>query len=183
MRTENRITVLIAAIAVFAIATTACSSGDDMPATPTPTAVSAITAAVATSVVEPPTPVPLKELVVTEMKPEPGSDEALILAQFEKQFRAINDEDFERFTEICAPSNRKQLNDKQAAVIFEELWSGEGREKPHGYHGRNIEIEMLRPPFAKMEFDLFYYDTFDGSLFWTWEKVDDDWYLEVWPCL
>ena len=180
LRTHNRIMFLLATVAITAIALTACGGSDDEPAAaPQPTATSP---PVATATPERPAPIPPEDLVATEIKYEPGSDEALMLAQLEKQVRAVNDENFALFVQTCAPSDRKQLTDNQVADAFSETWGGEGKQKPHGYNVKNIEMKMLREPFAQMEFDLFYYDEFDGSLFWTWEKVDDNWYLEVWPC-
>ena len=99
----------------------------------------------------------------------------------EKQVKAVNDENFDLFAETCAPSGRNQLTKGQVEYVFEDVW-GEGKTKPHGYNVRDVAVKLLRAPFAQVEFDFFYYDEYFGSFFWTYEKVDGDWYLEVYPC-
>ncbi len=179
LRTHNRIMLLLATALITAIAFTACSGEDDTPPTPQPTATSA---PAATPTPERPTPTPPEELVAVVTQPEPGSEESKILAVLERQLKALNEENYDNFVETCAPSGRNQQTEEQLrSYVFEDIW-GDGKTKPHGYNVRDVEVKMLRAPFAQTEFDLFYFDQYFDSLFWTWENVDGEWYLEVFPC-
>lgn len=177
---NNRITIIATAIIVAAIALTACGGDNDAPAAgPPPTAATALPDTPAPTAT--PAAAPPEELVVPVTGPEPGSDEALILAVLEKQMEALNIENFDLFTETCAPSGRNQLTANQVQYVFEGIWAA-GKTKPHGYNVRNVEVKMLRAPFAQAELDFFYYEQHIDSFFQTWEKVDGDWYMEVFPC-
>ena len=172
--------ILLATMAILAIALAACGGDEDAPvaaAQPSATAVP-----VATPIPETPRPTLPEKLVAAVTQPEAGSDESKILAVLERQLEALNDENYDGFIETCAPSGRNQQTEEQLrAYVFEDIW-GQGKTKPHGYNVKDVVVKMLKAPFAQTEFDLFYYDERFDSLFWTWEKVDGEWYLEVFPC-
>ena len=190
-----RAAVLLAAgtLALFALA--ACGSDDEgapaagAPPTraPAPTAVPAPT--VAPEPTATPAPAPPAAAVVPATAPEPGSDEELILAVMERQIRAVHTADYVAFQETCTPS-RGIPKVAQLKFIYEEregVISGGNqatiRFSPQGYNVRNVEVKMLRAPFAQAILDVYDYENVVGqSIVRTFEKVDGHWYSEVLPC-
>ncbi len=61
---------------------------------------------------------------------------------------------------------------------------------PQGYNVRNVEVKMLRAPYAQVRLDIFDYDEQVGLAEYgedvtqtrTFEKVDGRWYSETDPC-
>ncbi len=64
---------------------------------------------------------------------------------------------------------------------------------PQGYNVRNVEVMLLRAPFAQASFRVYDYEEHmgyvasgdyksPGIVTWTFEKVDGQWYSEVAPC-
>jgi len=130
--------------------------------------------------------------------PEPGSDEAQIMAVLEKQVIAVNTADYVAFQETCTPSAKKLPTIAQLKHIYEEnegMTTGYSliRFSPQGYNVRNVEVMLLRAPFAQARFDVYDYDRdmgaasmnwniTEGTVLRTYEKVDGQWYSEVAPC-
>jgi len=129
--------------------------------------------------------------------PEPGSDEAQIMAVLEKQVIAVNTADYVAFQETCTPSAKKLPTIAQLKHIYEEnegMTTGYSliRFSPQGYNVRNVEVKLLRAPFAQATFYVYDYerlgggDAFqtvgEGTATQTYEKVDGQWYSEVAPC-
>ena len=191
----------LGALALFALA--ACGGDNDAPAagdvttqapdataTTEPTAIPAPTAA---TVREPPES-PMTPVTV----PEPGSDEAQIMAVLEKQVIAVNTADYDSFLETCTPNAKKLPTIAQLKFIYEENQGqtasrgGVITHSPQGYNVRNVEVKMLRAPFAQATFVIYDYEkqllaaafqNISGTAVnWTFEKVDGQWYSETDPC-
>ncbi len=193
-----RAAVLLTAgiFALFALA--ACGSDDEdapVPGAP-PTQAPAPTAAPEPTAT--PAPAPPVAAVVPVTAPESGSDEEQVLASFEKQVRAVNATDWALFQETCTPSARRLPTVAQLKYIFEES-GGRISEfdhfefSPQGYNVRNVEVKLLRGPFAQVSFAIYDYDELveggvvegghhDGPLTRGFEKVDGQWYSESAPC-
>ncbi len=200
----RRVMVLMA-VATFAVIAMAACGGDDgdtpaAGATPTqapaePTATATPAEPTATPMPEPPA-APMTPATV----PEPGSDEAQIMAVLEKQVIAVNTADYESFQKTCTPSAKKLPTIAQLKYIYEENQGQTGTQgavqfSPQGYNVRNVEVKLLRAPFAQATFDVYDYDKqmgqgpdgyrgrTDGTpVTQTYEKVDGQWYSEVAPC-
>ncbi len=190
--------ILLAAGMLTLFAFAACG-GDDEEA-PTvgapPTQASAPTATAAPA--EPAaTPEPPAAPMTPATAPEPGSDEAQIMAVLEKQVIAVNTADYVAFQETCTPSAKKLPTIAQLKYIYEEnegsteAFAVSLRFSPQGYNVRNVEVKMLRAPFAQATFYVYDYETQMGTdmrvvgreaVTQTFEKVDGQWYSEVAPC-
>ncbi len=143
-----------------------------------------------------PSPEPTLAAMVPATAPEPGSDEAQIMAVLEKQIRAVNTADYVSFQETCTPSAKKPPKITTLKYVFEEnggVFHSEGNMisfSPQGYNVRNVEVKMLRAPYAQVRFDIFDYDEQVGLAEYgddvtqtkTFEKVDGRWYSEADPC-
>ncbi len=195
----RRVMVLMA-VATFAVIAMAACGGDDndTPAGAPPTQAPAPTA---TATPAEPTATPMPEPPAAPMTPatvpEPGSDEAQIMAVLEKQVIAVNTADYVAFQETCTPSAKKLPTIAQLKHIYEEnegMTTGYSliRFSPQGYNVRNVEVKLLRAPFAQATFYVYDYerlgggDAFqtvgEGTATQTYEKVDGQWYSEVAPC-
>lgn len=120
------------------------------------------------------------------------------MATLEKQVRAVNSADYKSFLETCTPSAKKPPTVKYLKYVYEERRGvtdqfGLVSFSPQGYNVRNVEVKLLRAPFAEVKFEVWDYDHFTGedntirgggigSWVQTYEKVDDQWYSEVAPC-
>ena len=143
-----------------------------------------------------PAPAPPAAPMVPATAPEPGSDEAQIMAVLEKQIRAVNTADYVAFQETCTPSAKKPPKISTLKYVFEEnrgVFHPEGNMisfSPQGYNVRNVEVKMLRAPYAQVRLDIFDYDEQVGLAEYgedvtqtrTFEKVDGRWYSETDPC-
>ena len=141
-------------------------------------------------------PAPPESPMIPLKAPEPGSDEAQIMAVLEKQIRAVNTADYVAFQETCTPSAKKPPKLTTLKYVFEEnrgVFHPEGNMisfSPQGYNVRNVEVKMLRAPYAQVRFDIFDYDEHVGLAEYgedvtqtkTFEKVDGRWYSEADPC-
>ncbi len=112
--------------------------------------------------------------------------------------RAVNTADYVSFQETCTPSTRKLPTIAQLKLIYEENWGSTGaltliRFSPQGYNVRNVEVKLLRAPFAQTSFDIYDYDKLvtgrmyegahhGGPVSRTFEKVGGQWYSESAPC-
>ena len=172
-------------LGLFVVAMTACGSDDDdapvapSPPTraPTPTATAA--------------PEPPAAPMIPATAPEPGSDEEQIMAVLEKQILAIHAADYVAFQETCTPSAKELPPIAQLRFIYEERQGNAGGASgievlfsPQGYNIRNVEVELLRSPFAKATFEVYDFDTYVSGRrsTKTFEKVDGQWYSESRPC-
>ena len=196
----RRVMVLMA-VATFAVIAMAACGGDDndTPAGAPPTQAPAPTA---TATPAEPTATPMPEPPAAPMTPatapEPGSDEAQIMAVLEKQVIAVNTADYESFQETCTPNLRKIPTIAQLKFIYEENGGSPAPNypflfSPQGYNVRNVEVKMLRAPFAQATFHVYDYDKQTGveerglvvgqeKVTFTFEEVDGQWYSEVAPC-
>ena len=144
------------------------------------------------------TPEPPAAPMTAATPPEPGSDEEQIMAVLEKQVRAVNTADYLAFQKTCTPTAKKLPTIAYLKYLFED---NRGRTyqfglinfSPQGYNVRNVEVMLLRAPFAQARFDVYDYDRHmgEGSMNWnitegtvirTFEKVDGQWYSESRPC-
>ena len=184
-----RAAVLLAVGMLALIALAACGSDDrDAQAAggtptqvPVPTATPAPTAS--------PTPAPPAAPMVPAAVPEPGSDEALVMAVLEKQVRAVNAREYAVFQETCRPDGKPSMTVAQLKHLFEERRGATGADKvntinfsPEGYHVTNVEVNLIRAPFAQATFDVYDFDIRRGTVTRTFEKVDGQWYSESQPC-
>ncbi len=198
--------MLLMAVATFAVIAMAACGGDDSDtraAGPSPTQTPIDPTATATPAE--PTATPMPEPPAAPMTPatapEPGSDEAQIMAVLEKQVLAVNTADYVAFQETCTPSAKKLPTIAQLKYIYEEnegsteAFAVSLRFSPQGYNVRNVEVKLLRAPFAQATF--YVYDDekqlgTEGGFDWTamgqetvtqtYEKVDGQWYSEFVPC-
>ncbi|MCH8229564.1 MAG: hypothetical protein IIA53_04475 [Chloroflexi bacterium] len=185
-----RAAVLLVAgiLALFALA--ACGGDDkDAPAAggTTPTEVPAPTAVPAPTIA--PTPAPPAAPMVPATVPEPGSDEEKVMAVLETQVRAVNAREYALFQETCTPNATSSMTVAQLKHLFEERRGATGADKvniinfsPEGYHVANVEVRLLRAPFAQAIFDVYDDDILRGNVTRTFEKVEGQWYSESLPC-
>ncbi len=100
----------------------------------------------------------------------------------EKQVRAINAGDYGFLRETCSPSLGKLPTAAQVKQKFENFWAQIVAPGvafiPEGYNSRNVEVKLLREPFAQTNGDVYQYDLFIFENLRTWEKVDGKWYHE-----
>ena len=187
---RRRAAILLAAGILTLFALIACGSDDrDAPAAGgTATLVPAPTVA-APDPTASPTPAPTVVPMVPAAAPEPGSDEALVMAVLEKQVRAVNAREYAVFQETCRPDGKPSLTVAQLKHTFEERRGATGSDKvniinfsPEGYHVANVEVRLLRAPFAQAIFDVYDDDILRGNVTRTFEKVDGQWYSESLPC-
>ena len=180
-----RAAVLLAAgmLALFALA--ACGNNDEgAPAAGAPpTQAPAPTAT--------PAPAPPAAPMVPATAPEPGSDEEQILAVLEKQVRAVHAADYVAFQETCTPSAGDPPTVAQLKFVFEVRrgsTAGDQRNainfSPQGYNIRNVDVKLLRAPFAQATFEVYDYDHYVAGMPGSrgFEKVDGQWYSESQPC-
>ena len=180
-----RAAVLLAAgmLALFALA--ACGNNDEgAPAAGAPpTQAPAPTAT--------PAPAPPAAPMVPATAPEPGSDEEQILAVLEKQVRAVHAADYVAFQETCTPSAGDPPTVAQLKFVFEVRrgsTAGDQRNainfSPQGYNIRNVDVKLLRAPFAQATFEVYDYDHYVAGMPVSrgFEKVDGQWYSESQPC-
>ncbi|MDP6665845.1 MAG: hypothetical protein QF357_00435 [Dehalococcoidia bacterium] len=185
---------LVAGIfALFTLA--ACGNDDNDPsvagAAPTQATAPATTSepTVASAITVPATQVPPAAPVVPAIAPEAGSDEAQILAVLEKQVNAVHEADYVAFQETCTPTGGILPTIARLKTTYEDNQGWEGispifavRFSPQGYNVRNVEVKLLREPFASADIDVFDYDEYKGSVLRSYEKVDGQWYSETLPC-
>ncbi len=196
-------TIVLLAVGMLALfAMTACGGddGDTPAASDPPTQAPVATATTEPTVIPAPTAATVREPPESPMTPatipEPGSDEEQIMAVLEKQVIAINTADYESFLETCTPNAKKLPTIAQLKYIYEE---NNGRTatswvafSPQGYNVRNVEVKMLRAPFAQATFVIYDYEkhllagAFQNAgvttVSSTFEKVDGQWYSETTPC-
>ena len=191
-----RVAVFLAVgmLALFALA--ACGSDDEnAPAAggpptqaPSPAATPAPAATPTPAPAATPAPAPPAAAVVPVTAPEPGSDEEQILDVLEKQVRAVNVRDYRLFQETCTPSAGEPPALVQLKHLFEELGGTTGvypsalRFSPEGYNVTNVEVKMLRAPFAQTNSNVYDHERFVTEDLQTWEKVDGKWYSDSDPC-
>ena len=185
---KMKLTLMVVGMVVL-LALAACGGDDEDTASAPPTQAPAESTAT-------PAPVPPAAPMIPATAPEPGSDEAQIMAVLEKQIRAVNTADYVAFQETCTPSAKKPPKISTLKFVFEEnggVYHPEGNMisfSPQGYNVRNVEVKMLRAPYAQVRFDIFDYDEHVGLAEYgedvtqtkTFEKVDGRWYSEADPC-
>ena len=185
-----RVVVLLAAGMLTLFALFACGSDDrDAPAAGgTATLVPAPTVA-APDPTALPTPAPTVVPMAPAAAPEPGSDEEQVMALLEKQIRAVNAREYAVFQETCTPSAGSVLTVAQLKHLFEERRGATGNDKvnainfsPEGYHVTNVEVRLLRAPYAQATYDVYDDEILRGNVTRTFEKVDGQWYSESLPC-
>ena len=129
--------------------------------------------------------------MVPATAPEPGSDEEQILAVLEKQVRAVHAADYVAFQETCTPSAGDPPTVAQLKFVFEVRrgsTAGDQRNainfSPQGYNIRNVDVKLLRAPFAQATFEVYDYDHYVAGMPVSrgFEKVDGQWYSESQPC-
>ncbi len=190
-----RAAVLLAAgmLALFALA--ACGSDDD----DAPVAGAPPTQAPAPTAT--PAPAPPAVPMVPATVPKPGSDEEQVMAVLEKQVRAVHAADYVAFQETCTPTGGKSPTVAQLKYVFEErggrIDAVAASElftfSPQGFNVRNVEVKLLRAPFAQASFQIYDYDKlvigrppepgqYRGPVIQVFEKVDGQWYSETAPC-
>ena len=166
-----------------------CGSDDrDAPAAGgTPTQVPAPTATLAPTAT--PTAAPPATPMVPATVPEPGSDEEQVMGVLEKQVRAVNAREYAIFQETCRPDGKPSLTVAQLKHLFEERGGATGADKvntinfsPEGYHVTNVEVKLIRAPFAQATFDVYDDHIRRGTVTRTFEKVNGKWYSESLPC-
>ena len=121
------------------------------------------------------------------------------MAVLEKQVGVVNAADFVAFQKTCTPTAKKLPTIAYLKYLFEDNRGvtdqfGSINFSPQGYNVRNVEVTLLRAPFAQARFDVFDYDSHMGGsvdeleyhgvepVTRTFEKVDGQWYSEVAPC-
>ncbi len=123
--------------------------------------------------------------------PESGSEEEQIMAVLEKQVRAVNTADYVAIQETCTPSGPLPTI-ARLKFTYEENQGWDGispvfavRFSPQGYNVRNVEVKLLRAPFAQASFEIWDYDEYvvGRPSLSTYEKVDGRWYSETLPCV
>ena len=138
-----------------------------------------------------PAPAPPAAPMVPATAPEPGSDEEQILAVLEKQVRAVHAADYVAFQETCTPSAGDPPTVAQLKFVFEVRrgsTAGDQRNainfSPQGYNIRNVDVKLLRAPFAQATFEVYDYDHYVAGMPVSrgFEKVDGQWYSESQPC-
>jgi hypothetical protein len=192
-----RVAILLAAGILTLFALIACGSDDrDALAAAPPTQAPAPTATPEPTAI--PMPDPPAAAMVPATVPEPGSDEEQVMAVLEKQIRAVNAADYVAFLETCTPSAKRHPTVAQLKFVF-EVNQGVSRPQsisivfsPQGYNVREVEVKLLRTPFAQASFQIYDYDEPAGKEYWisegsssvvrTFEKVDGQWYSESLPC-
>ena len=192
-------------LVLLLLAIIACTTDSDEPLPNIPSlelfeVKTATPAPVATSTSVPTaTPEPPAAPMTSATPPEPGSDEEQIMAVLEKQVRAVNTADYLAFQKTCTPTAKKLPTIAYLKYLFEDNRGvtdqfGSINFSPRGYNVRNVEVRLLRAPFAQARFDVYDYDRHmgEGSMNWnitegepvtrTFEKVDGQWYSESQPC-
>ena len=178
--------ILTAAGILAVLALAACSGGDEgSAAVDTPR----------TELQEPtatPAPAPPASPMIPSTAPEPGSDEAQIMAVLEKQVRAVNTADYVSFQESCTPSADELPTLAALKFVFEDMKGAAGGVttagqvifSPKGYNIRNVQVTLLRAQYAKASFEIHDYEKYvSGQVSTkTFEKVDGRWYSESLPC-
>ncbi len=133
-----------------------------------------------------PTTAPIPEVAVVPAEvPEPGSDEEMILAQLEKQVRAMNTLNPELFLETCTPDTP---NPKPEQILH--AWTELGgwfyqyeAFTNEGFNARNVEFRTYKDDTASSKFNVYNYDELvvEGFSFW-WAPIDGDWYSTSATC-
>lgn len=152
-------------VLIAALMLSACGGDDAAAAEPEPTAA-------------PKAEIPEVAVVPAE-EPEPGSDEEKILAQLEKQVRAMNTLDPELFLETCVPDTATP-KPEQILFAWTELggWFYQYEEfSNEGFNTRNVEFRTYKDDTASSKFSVYNYDNLvvEGFSFW-WTPVDGEWY-------
>ena len=122
------------------------------------------------------------------------------MAVLEKQVRAVHAADYVAFQETCTPTGGKSPTVAQLKYVYEERGgrmdagtSSVDTYSPQGYNVRNVEVKLLRAPFAQASFQIYDYDKivagrppepgqYRGPVTQMFEKVDGQWYSETAPC-
>ena len=121
--------------------------------------------------------------VIPKEQPELGSDEEAVLNMLERQVRALNNSDWNGFSELCHP---KFLNPPSEAVIkhmWEELGGDFGYFIPGfttaGYNARNVEATLHSERVAVTKFEMYNYDDFvSENISRSWGKYEGVWYQD-----
>lgn len=124
------------------------------------------------------------EIAVTpKEQPEAGSDEEEVLNVLEKQVRALNNSDWNGFSELCHP---KFLNPPKEAVI-KHMWEELGGDFGYfisgfttaGYNARNVEVTIHGDAVAVAKFEMYNYDDFvSDNISRSWGKYEGVWYQD-----
>ena len=119
------------------------------------------------------TPEPPAAPMTPATPPEPGSDEGQIMAVLEKQAGVVNAADFVAFQKTCTPTAKKLPTISYLKYLFEDNRGvtdqfGLINFSPQGYNVRNIEVTLLRAPFAQARFDVYDYDRHMGAASMNW---------------
>ena len=175
--------VLITALA--AIAVVAC--GGDEPAAP-PATVAPTLAPEPTATVEPTaTAEPVAQIiddpVVPAVEPEAGSREAIVLAAFEGQTSAINDQDWDAWITFCDPTLPFPPTVDEITFLYNEYGV---RFDPlpvepelAGYNMKNVSVKFYSEDTASTAADIYNYDELiRAGVSDLWIKVDGAWYSD-----
>ncbi len=187
---QARVRNIFAAVAALAIAiAVACGSDDPAPAaapTVPPTAVPAPTSTRVPTATPEPVLEPVEVPVVPAAEPEAGSNEAMILAAFERQVTAVNNEDWEAILEVCNPTI--DLPTVEQVRFMYETYGVRYDPLPKvvensGLNWRNATVKIYSEDTASTGGDIFNYDEFvvSGATD-LWTKVDGQWYWDGIVC-
>lgn len=127
-------------------------------------------------------PGPPEVAVTPREQPEPGSDEEGVLAGLERQIRALNNEDWQGFLDVCHPKFLHQPSVEQTRFAFEEIGGDFGYFLPgftiQGYNARNVEVVFYSDgQEAQTNYDVYNYDDLvaEGTSR-TWGVYEGVWY-------
>lgn len=124
------------------------------------------------------------EIAVTpKEQPAPGSDEEGVLKGLERQIRALNNEDWQAFMDVCHP---KYLNPPDLAKVkfaFEEIGGDFGYFLPgftvQGYNARDVVVTFPSERVAVTDYAVYNYDDLVASdTSRSWGEHDGIWYQD-----
>ena len=171
------VTILITALA--AIAVVACGSNE--PAAPLATV--APTAALEPTATAEPVVQIIDDPVVPAVEPEADSREAMVLAAFEGQTSAINDQDWDTWTTFCDPTLPFPPTVDEITLLYNEYGV---RFDPlpvepelAGYNMKNVSVKFYSEDTASTTADIYNYDKLlrvGASDLWI--KIDGAWYSD-----
>jgi hypothetical protein len=184
--------LLLVGLAILAISLIAACGGDDETAAEQPVATAEIqqeptadSSLVSDDVVVPTAtaiPGPPEVAVTPKEQPEPGSDEEGVLAGLERQIRALNNEDWQGFLDVCHPKFLHPPSVAQTKFAFEEIGGDFGYFLPgftiQGYNARNVEVVFCSDgQEAQTNYDVYNYDDLvaEGTSR-TWGVYEGVWY-------
>ena len=170
MSNPKRITFFMAIVVGSLMALAACGDSESA-AQPAAVVESAIQPTIASESIVAEAPVTespgVPEVAVVPAEAvEPGSVEEKLLSSLERQIRAVNNQDWEGYLDVCSPAKNKSSAEK-VRFMFEELGGEFGYDIPslsmEGYNARNVVFTVYSAENARTEFDLYDHDTWLAS--------------------